>query len=271
MRVPMMTRRWVIVLLLISPFGYAADGETANSNASKNSVGTTSMSHAWKLEVIDAYADVHSGPGRGYPIFHVIEQGETIEVFTRRPDWYEVRAKGGRVGWVKASQIARTLQSTGEPIDLPSVSYGDYLKNSWRVGFTVGPFNSGELDGVDTFLVNAGYRPLSWLAFDLEAGNFYGTDIRGDLYSVNAVLEPFSRWKVSPVLLLGVGEMGINSQPKQAPLEIQQSSLQLYGIGLHYYIGRSFVIRGEYRQYSVSTNENDERLGSWKLGFNTFF
>ena len=222
------------------------------------------------LEVIDPYVEVHSGPGRGYPIFYVIEQGESVEVLTRRPDWYEIKARGGRIGWVKAAQIARTLQPTGEPVDLPSVSYGDYLKNSWRVGFSVGPFSSGELESADVFTANFGYRPLSWLAFDVEFGSMYGTEVRGDLYNLNAVLEPFSHWRASPVLLYGGGKVTIDSQPKLTPLEIDDASFQMVGAGVHYYLGRSFVIRAEYRQYTVSTDD-DERLGSWKLGFNTFF
>ena len=98
-----------------------------------------------------------------------------------------------------------------------------------------------------------------------------GSDVRGDLYNLLAVVEPFSRWKFSPVVLLGAGEVSINSQPKLTPLEFDRTSFHIYGIGLHYYLGRSFVVRGEYRQYSISTDTNDERLGSWKLGFNTFF
>lgn len=238
----------------------------AQSDAPQSSTSVT-----FALEVIDPFVEMHTGPGRGYPIFYVIEQGEKVEILTRRPDWYEVSAKGNRIGWVKASQIARTLQPTGEPVDLPSVSYGDYLKNSWRVGFSVGPFRSGELEGADMFTANAGYRPLSWLGFDLEYGKFYGSEIRGDLYNLNAVIEPFSKWRVSPVILLGSGSLSIDTQPKLTPLEIDSSSFRLYGLGLNYYIGRSFVIRGEYRQYSVSIDSKDEKLGTWKLGFNTFF
>lgn len=224
-----------------------------------------------ELEVIDPYVDMHTGPGRGYPVFHVIEQGETIEVITRRPDWYEVQARGSRTGWVRAAQIARTLQPTGEPVDLPDVSFGHYLKNSWRVGFLVGPINSGELSGTDVLTANFGYRPLSWLGLDIEYGNLYGSDIRGSQYQFNTVVEPFSQWRASPVLLLGRGKISIDSQPKLIPLNIEDSSFEVWGLGLHYYLGRSFVVRGEYRQYSVSTDANDERLNSWKLGFNTFF
>lgn len=225
---------------------------------------------ALTLEVIDTYAEVHSGPGRGYPIFYVIEQGETIRVLTRRPDWYEVKAKNGRVGWVKAAQIARTLQATGEPVDLPTVSYGDYLKNSWRVGFTVGPFSGGDLDGADVFSANFGTRPFTWLSVDLEYGNFYDTARQGDLYNFNIVIEPFSKWRASPVLMVGAGKRFIESTPRQESFK-STDAFQLYGVGLHYYVGRRFVVRGEYRSYSVSTDIQDERLGTWRLGFNTFF
>ena len=226
---------------------------------------------AIQLQVIDAYADVHSGPGRSYPVFYVIEQGESIELLTRRPDWYEVKIRGGRTGWVKAAQIARTLQPTGEPVDLPSVSYGDYLKNSWRVGFSVGPYNSGRLDKADVFSINAGYRPLSWLGVDIELGKFYATDSQGDLSLLNLVIEPFSQWKVSPVLLLGTGETELDFQAKGIAIPNEKASFTSLGAGAHYYLGRSFVVRLEYRELSVDFDDGKENLGSWKLGFNTFF
>lgn len=255
----------LFITTLLTAFSFSASGQSA-ADPDPSSAATNPT-----LEVIDPYVEMHTGPGRGYPVFYVIEQGEKIELITRRPDWYEVKAKGKRLGWVKAAQIARTLQPTGEPVDLPSVSYGDYLKNSWRIGFSVGPFNEGTFDGVDSFIGNAGYRPLSWLGFDLEYGYFYGDDIRGNLYSLNAVIEPFSRWKASPVLLLGRGKMAIDQQPIEVAYDIDKSDIDLLGLGLHYYVGRSFVVRGEYRKYTVSTTQNDERISTWQIGFITFF
>ncbi len=224
-----------------------------------------------QLQVIDPYADVHSGPGKSYPIIYVIEQGESIELLTRRPDWYEIKIRGGRTGWVKAAHIARTLQPTGEPVDLPSVSYGDYLKNSWRVGFSVGPFNSGRLDKADAFSINAGYRPLSWLGIDVELGKFYATDSQGDLGQLNLVVEPFSKWKVSPALLLGRGEIELDFQAKGIAIPNEKASFTMVGAGLNYYLGRSFVVRLEYRELSVDFEDAKESLNAWKLGFNTFF
>lgn len=226
---------------------------------------------AVRLEVIDPYAEIRTGPGRGYPIFYVVEQGESIEVLARRPGWYEVKAQNGRIGWTSSAEISRTLQETGEPADLPEVGYGDYLKNSVRVGFTAGSFVDGELKGAETFSATLGYRPLSWLVVEAEYGKFYESDIRGDFYGANILLEPFSKWVVSPVLLIGTGVMSIDTQPELVQVDIDDSNFNNYGLGVNYYLGRNFVVRAEYRSYTVSTEQEDERLGAWKIGFNSFF
>ena len=223
------------------------------------------------LEVIDPYIEMHSGPGRGYPVFYVIEQGERVDIITRRPGWYEVRTQSGKTGWTTAAQIARTVQTTGEPADLPTVSYGDYLKNSWRVGLSTGQFSSGELQGSELFNFNAGYRPLSWLSVEVEAGKIFGTDIKGNYYGGNLSVEPFSHWIVSPALMAGFGTMEIDSQPKLVPLEIEESDYNHYGLGLNYYLGRNFLFKTEYRSYTVSTDNDNVSVEAWTIGFNSFF
>ncbi len=224
-----------------------------------------------ELEVIDPYIELQSGPAVGYPIFYTIEQGETIIVLTRRAGWYELQAENGRTGWARASQVARTLLPTGEPVDLPSVSYGDYLINSWRVGFNMGQFSDGELSGSDTFSYSIGYRPLSWAGIEAEFGKFYDTEIRGNYQSLNLLIEPLSEWKLSPVLHLGGGTFKMESQPELTPLDLDNSSFKTYGLSVNYYIGRNFVIHSGFQNYTLSTHTDDERLKRWNIGFNAFF
>jgi uncharacterized protein YraI len=223
------------------------------------------------LEVIDPYVEMHSGPGRGYPVFYVIEQGEQVDVITRRPGWYEVRTKDGKQGWTNTAQISRTVQTTGEPADLPTVSYGDYLKNSLRVGFNAGKMSGDQLESSEFFTFTAGYRPFSWGGFEIEAGRIFGLDVKGKLYGINLLIEPLTQWRVSPVLILGTGTMELKSQPKVQLLGIDDPKYNQYGLGLNYYLGRNFVAKAEYRSLSVSFNKEDVSLKAWTIGFNTFF
>ncbi len=224
-----------------------------------------------RLEVIDPYLEMHTGPGAGYPVIYTVEQGENIDILTRRPDWYEIKAQNGRTGWVKAAQIARTLLPTGEPVDMPNISYGDFLEDSWRVGFNTGEFSDGELSGAQTFTVTGGYRLFSWFGMELEAGKFYDSEVRGRYFGANLSFEPYSEWIVSPSITIGSGEMEVTVQPKQVPLAIEDSSYTQIGLGGSYYLGRNFVISAGYRWYTVSTEQDDERLKRWHIGFNAFF
>jgi hypothetical protein len=226
---------------------------------------------ATKLVVIDPYAELRTGPGSGYPVFYAVEQGETIEILTQRPGWYEVQAAAGRTGWTSTAELGRTMQASGVPADLPSTGFGDYLQRSWEVGLEAGRFTSGELDGADTFSATAGYKLFSWLDLELELGKFFGTDVRGRYYGLNALLEPFSESRLSPFLSLGAGSMDIDSQPKLAPLSIDSSDYQSYSLGSNYYLGRNFVVQGSYRWFRVDTDAGTERLGAWSIGFNAFF
>src|SRR5690606_6951478 len=135
-------------------------------------------------------------------------------VMTRRPGWYEVRTQDGKTGWTTAAQISRTIQTTGEPADLPTVSYGDYLKNSWRAGFNTGQFSSGELQRSELFSATIGYRPLGRRGVAVEAGKIFGTDIKGDLYFATLVLDPFSDWRISPTVLIDGGVIKTDCQPR---------------------------------------------------------
>lgn len=244
---------------------------TVNAYADSSASVKTADKKAVVLEVIDSFAEMHTGPAKGYPVFYVVEQGEKIQVLTRRPDWYEVQTQRGKVGWVSAASIARTLQDTGEPADLPSVGFGDYLANRWRVGMAAGQFTGGELKGADTFNASLGYRPLTWLGAELEAGKFFGSDVRGTMFGVNLVLEPFSDWRWSPALVVGTGRLSVDAQPKLVPLSIDEEDHTQLGLRLNYYLGRNFVVRGEYRQLSISTATNNEESELWSFGFSTFF
>jgi hypothetical protein len=219
------------------------------------------------LEVVEPFIEMHTGPGRGYPVFNVVEQGETIEILKRKPSWYKIRSLNGKTGWTKASQLAHTLKPTGEPVDLPEIGHGDYLRSLWRVGIT-----AGELEGSNTFSVTARYRPFRWAGIEVEAGMIFDESITSDYYGVNLLVEPKSDWIVAPFVSLGTGQFSFSKRQKVVIDEIGSSSYINVGAGANYYIGRNFVMRAEYRRYTISTdNDGEAGLNAWSIGLNTFF
>lgn len=218
------------------------------------------------LEVVEPYIEMHTGPGRGYPIFNVVEQGETIEILKRKPDWYKVKSADNKTGWVKATQLAHTLKPTGVPVDLPEVSHGDYLKSRWWVGFT-----AGQLEGAETISLAAGYRPFSWAGVGIEGGKIFDESVTSDYYGGSLLVEPMPDWIVTPFLSVGAGKFSFDNRQKVLVDDTGSQTYSMFGAGASYYIGRSFVLRAEYRRYSISTDNGNRGLNAWTIGLNTYF
>ena len=61
------------------------------------------------VAVADPYLVMHTGPGRGYPIFNVVDRGETVAIVRQKTDWFKVRGPDGKEGWVAKHQMELTL------------------------------------------------------------------------------------------------------------------------------------------------------------------
>src|ERR1700734_2011977 len=72
-----------------------------------------------ELVVTRPFLEMHSGPGRGYPVVYVVGRDETVTVLYSRTDWYKVRAPRGQEGWVRRSELALTKLPSGEPAPIP--------------------------------------------------------------------------------------------------------------------------------------------------------
>ena len=227
-----------------------------------------------ELKVIDTYLELHSGPGRGYPIFHVIEQGQTVKVHTRRTNWFFVSDRRNRQGWVKQEGLARTLAPTGLPAALPDTQHGDFLAQQGRIGFAIGLQEKAE-----TATVMAGFRLLSWAGIEIEYGELFGEKIEGNYYGGSVIIEPFQMldtiadWSFTPFISKGLGQQtwGNKQIGKVGTTDTLKNEYEFTGIGVNYYIGYSFVVRGEYRKMILYGQNNDISVGAWRLGFSSFF
>lgn len=215
----------------------------------------------------DPYIELHSGPGRGYPIFYVAERGEQIEVLKRRTDWFKIRIERGEEGWVNEPQLARTFQLNGEPTDVPGFSLEDYADRRWEFGVLYGDFGGANV--VSTY---GAFSMTENLSVEFWLSDMLGRFSNSQLVNVNIVHMLFPEWRVSPFFTLGTGV--IHTEPKGTIVATvdRTDNLAHVGVGLRTYISRRLLFRAEYKTYVVFTSRDDnQEISEWKAGFSFFF
>jgi uncharacterized protein YgiM (DUF1202 family) len=222
---------------------------------------------AVELTVDDPYIELHTGPGRGYPVFYVGERGDQVAVVKRRTDWFKVRVPRGEEGWVHRDQLERTLRLDGEPFDLPGFSLSDFAERRWEVGGAYGDFGGANVMsafGAFTFTPN--------LSLEVSLSQALGRFSDSTMANLNIVHTLYPTWRASPYFTLGAGR--IRTEPKATLISAvdRTDSVAHAGIGARTYVTRRFVFRAEYRTYVVFTSRDDnEEIREWKAGFSFFF
>ena len=77
--------------------------------------------------VTSPFLELHTGPGRGYPVFNVVDRDGSVDVLVRYTEWFKVRTERGVVGWVAEADMLHTVLADGSAF---TFERGD------RAGFT---------------------------------------------------------------------------------------------------------------------------------------
>lgn len=219
------------------------------------------------VTVNDAYLEMRTGPGRGYPVYHIVEKGEPITLLKKRTDWVKIEARRGQQGWVYRKALALTLGPDQQPVTLMASGRELYENHDWEIGVTLGDFG-----GADSLTLYTGYRFAPNLMAGLSLSQATTRVADSKLAYLRLQHQPWPHWRVSPFFELGAGM--IQSQKRSAldqPLDATDSSL-LIATGLNIYLSRRFNARLEYNNHKILTSRDEnEEVHEWKLGFNVFF
>lgn len=221
----------------------------------------------YTVSVADPYLEFHTGPGRGYPKFHAVERGETIEIIKRRTDWFLVRGADGTEGWVARAQMELTLQPDGQNIEFAEADQQDLTDARWEAGVL-----SGDYGGANIISLYTGYSLNPNVSLEVWGSHILGNFSNGWMSSVNVVHETWPEWRISPFFTLGAGV--IHTEPKSTIVQGEDRTDQIAhaGGGLRIYATRRFIVRAEYKSYVVFTSRDDnEEIEEWKVGFAFFF
>jgi uncharacterized protein YgiM (DUF1202 family) len=217
--------------------------------------------------VAEPYIEMRSGPGRGYPIFHVADRGAAIEVLKQRTDWYQVRTERGVKGWVHETALAQTLSASGEPFPAEDTDWTDFEGRRWESSVAFGDF-----DGGSSISLTIGYRLSTHLSAELMGSQITGQYSDGWMAGARLLHTPFPEWRVSPYFLLGTGAIEISPRSSLVSTEDRNDQYGQAGAGLRAWITERFMFRAEYNGIIVFTSRDDnEEVEEWKAGFAFFF
>ena len=219
------------------------------------------------LQVVVAtpYLEMHSGPGRGYPVVYVVGRDDVVTVLYSRTDWFKVRAPHGNEGWVRRADLARTLLESGEPAPIPP--YPEFASHRWELGAGYGVYNRENL--VTTY---ADFSLTTSLDVELAAQQAFGTLDNRYIASIGVRHTFIPEWKwFSPTAGIGTAYQYIQDKVPPAPLQ-RSNEMAYVSLGARGFITRRFLWRVDWRHYVVFNDLNVyEDLEEWKFGLAVFF
>ena len=214
-------------------------------------IAATLDSRTERLRVNAPFLEMHTGPGRGYPVFYVVERRQWITVELRRTDWYRVRAEGGQVGWVARQQMESTLTEAGDGKTFRDLVLDDYLGRKLEFGAAWGRFKSEPMLKLWTH-----YRLADAVGVEVKLGQVQGVFSGTDFWAVSLTSEPWSDRRLSPFFSVGLGKFKnipnaslVNAAPTDAKLAHAT-------LGLRWYLGTRFVARIDGSLYTAFVADN---------------
>jgi hypothetical protein len=220
-----------------------------------------------RLQVDEPYIELHTGPGRGFPVFHVVERHDWIDIIKRRTDWFRVRTEDGKEGWAYIEQMELTLALPGKRTEFAQVKQEDFLQRDYEFGAMAGDF-----EGAALMTVYTGLNMSRNLSAELALSQASGTFTNSLMLSANVLSSPFPHWRVSPFISLGGGVL--RNEPKGTFVQSAETddATASAGLGFRAYLTRRFVFRAEVKEVVAFLNEdNNGEFVEWKFGFSFFF
>jgi uncharacterized protein YgiM (DUF1202 family) len=222
---------------------------------------------AERVLVADAYIELRTGPGRGYPIYYVAPRNEWIEIELRHTDWFRVRTDDDKVGWVSRAQLETTLTALGSKKTFRDVLLDDYLSRKVQLGAAWGHFQSEPMLKVWT-----SYRFSDTLSLEATYGQVQGVFSGTDLWHVNVMIEPWSDYRLSPFFSVGLGKF--KNFPNQSLIgaQVTDAKLGTASVGVRYHFTERFVLSADYSLYTAFlSDQKSTEYKAWTLGIAFFF
>jgi hypothetical protein len=220
-----------------------------------------------QLQIAEAYIEMRTGPGRGFPVFNVVPRGDWIEIELRHTDWFRVRTQNGKVGWVSRQQLETTLTAGGVQKTFRDTVLDDYLTRRAQLGAAWGHFK-----GEPMLKLYANYKFSETLSLEGTLGQVQGVFSGTDFWHIDLIAEPWSDRRVSPFFGVGVGRFLNFPNQSLVGATGTKANMGTAVIGVRYYLTDRFVLRADYGLYTTLISDvRTTEFRAWTLGVAFFF
>jgi len=222
-----------------------------------------------RVEITQPFIELHSGPANGYPVFHVMERGQSVYVLVQRTNWYKVLTDKGISGWVSAQSLGTTKVSNDNTFADEINSVTPFHQRDFEFGVS-----AGMLEGSSALGANVSWQFTETLSASINYDQALGDVSENRIATINISHQPFKQWSYSPYFSLGAGI--IDTKPR-TPLigtgdENRRSDALTFSVGIKKHLMRNFIISIEYKNISALTNRDEtEELEQWTTGFSVYF
>jgi hypothetical protein len=250
--------RYVFHSLLACCLALSGAGQGAHARAAKSPA---------TVVVEDAFIDLRTGPGRGFPATRSVERSSRIQLLRQRTDWIKVRTDDGREGWVHRAQLERTLTPGGAEVRVAGPTPEARTEHRWEVGLGTGDFG-----GANVVTVNGAYALTPNLLVRADVSHLLGDYSNGWLGTAGIAHVVMPAWRVSPFFGIGGGVLSVSPKATLVQAEDRTDSVAYAALGARGFLTNRFLLQAEYRSYVVFTSRDEnEEIDEWTVGFTYFF
>src|ERR1044072_1217652 len=138
-------RRISLALALVFACSLSATVLAKETEAEKAAKEAAAQEKLLQVFISEPYLELSTGPGRGYPVFRVVERDASVDVLYRRTDWFKVRDEQGIEGWARARDLRRTKLADGSPFVFNLGDRDGFTSHDWEIGIGGGDYGGANL------------------------------------------------------------------------------------------------------------------------------
>ncbi len=220
------------------------------------------------VTIVEPFIEIRTGPGRGYPVFHVVAAKDQVKILKRRTNWFllETNERRPKRGWANVADMRETAAHYSDAgavyASFPGYDRSNPSSWAWHA-------SGGDFGGASAISAAGIFSLTPNIKFQLEGTQILGEFSDGKMIQASVQHHPFPTWWVSPYFQLGAGVLQTQPSATLVQAEDRTNNTLLVGGGLQVHLGQRFNLFMDYRRHTVLTSRNqNEEIDQWNLGIN---